>query len=63
VRLCKRQSWTVTRQLNTGRPSSTGRVTITTSDGEVREVLPGETVNIDATLELTPLEQGWEVLP
>jgi len=64
VRLRKRQGWTVVHERNTGRPGELGRVLLTNSaNGEVREVDPGETAFVDATLELTPLELGWEVVP
>lgn len=69
MRLRKRQSWTVTwEKPNPGalaiNPRFPGQVKITCSDtGEVRDLYPGETLHVDATLFLTPMEGGWELLP
>jgi hypothetical protein len=67
--LRKRQSWTVVWEQPSDAalerdPFDPGRVKITVSDtGEVREVRPGGIVDVDATLFLTPMEGGWELLP
>lgn len=63
MRLRKRQGWTVVYQQPVGA-SPHGRVVITNSEtGLVRELAPGEATFVDASLELTPLELGWEVVP
>jgi len=62
-----RQSWTVVWEkprLGESAVAPHGRVKITCSDtGEVRELVPGDVADVDATLHLTPLEGGWELLP
>jgi len=66
--LRKRQGWTVVWEKPTPEEKLTGgslgRVKVVDStSGKVQELEPGDTCAIDATLYLTPMEGGWELLP